>query len=252
MHLERQANVNMTESKILLFIVEGKSDEASLAPALEQIVDKTTKFKVIQSDITSDFYSNPSNIERRIKKKGIKEFLSKNSQFTEKDICGVVHIVDMDGAFASDTLVQKDNTVENVIYEDDKILETDDKYESFIKSRDNKRNNINALLKINSLKLKENHIVSYEMYFMSCNLDHVLHGKRNYTAEEKRLNSEKFASKYFEPQKFIDFFNQDIIKIGDNYDDTWNYIKTDNNSLMRHSNLNICIDKHKKKTILDE
>ena len=32
----------MSESKILLFIVEGPSDEASLAPAMEKIVSNST------------------------------------------------------------------------------------------------------------------------------------------------------------------------------------------------------------------
>ena len=48
----------MDESKVLLFIVEGQSDEAALAPALEQIIStKKVKFKVMRADITADYAS---------------------------------------------------------------------------------------------------------------------------------------------------------------------------------------------------
>ena len=63
----------MTESKVLLFIVGAPSDEASLAPALKQIItDSMVKFKVMKADITSDFGSTVDNIERRIKEFEVK------------------------------------------------------------------------------------------------------------------------------------------------------------------------------------
>lgn len=50
----------MTESKVLLFIVEGPSDEASLAPALEQIVTGSTKEQKQEDSIYfADNYDDP-------------------------------------------------------------------------------------------------------------------------------------------------------------------------------------------------
>ena len=71
---------------------------------------------------------------------------------------------------------------------------------------------------------------------MSCNLDHVLHNKRNSTTIEKIENSESFSCVYDDPIKFIEFFNNEEINVNGDYVSTWNYIKMDNNSLKRHSN----------------
>ena len=112
----------MTESKVLLFIVEGPSDEESLAPALEKIITGSkVKFKVMRADITCDFDSTVDNIERRIKVLGVKRFLTENSQFSSNDICGVVHIVDLDGAFAPDDIVIQGD-VEHAQYLDNQII----------------------------------------------------------------------------------------------------------------------------------
>lgn len=235
----------MIERKILLFLVEGKSDEASLAPALEQIVAEKAKFKIMSCDITSDLDSTPKNIESRVRRLGVKRFLKKNSQFRESDLCGVVHIVDTDGVFANDDLVQKDDEASGVMYYKDKILERSEAYELFLKSRTNKRANLSRLLLLRELKLKDKLSVPYEVYYNSCNLDHVLHDKRNCTKEEKRLNSEKFALSYSDPAKFIAFFEDKAVKVDGDYLTTWNFIKEGNNSLMRHSNLSICIKRHR-------
>ena len=64
----------MIENKILLFIVEGPSDEQSLAPALENLIRHNVKFKVMHSDITSDNASTVDNIEKRIKNRAVKNF----------------------------------------------------------------------------------------------------------------------------------------------------------------------------------
>ena len=38
--------------------------------------------------------------------------------------------------------------------------------------------------------------IPYRVYYMSCNLDHVLHNKMNSTDEEKEKNAYDFAKKY--------------------------------------------------------
>ena len=222
----------MNERKILLFLVEGKSDEASLAPSLEKIVEERAKFKIMSCDITSDFASTPQNIESRLRRLGVGRFLKKNPQFRESDLCGVVHIVDTDG-------------VPNVMYYEDRILERNGLYEPFLKARANKRANLSRLLLLKELKLKERLFVPYEVYFNSCNLDHVLHNKRNCTREEKRLSSERFALSYSDPAKFIAFFNDMAIKVSGDYLATWSFIKEGSHSLMRHSNLSLCIERHR-------
>jgi hypothetical protein len=234
----------MDESKVLLFIVEGPSDEASLAPALEQIVTNSkVKFKVMRADITSDYDSTVNNIERRIKELGVKRFLTDNPQFSSNDICGIVHIVDLDGAFISDDLVIQ-GEVEDAQYYDDKIVCKD--REKFLRSKNNKQSNLVHLSSISEISIPYGVVVPYFIFYMSCNLDHVLHNKRNSTKEQKQTDSLVFADNYDDPRKFESFFNGSDIKIPGTYQETWNHIQIALNSLKRGSNFWICIANNKK------
>ena len=234
----------MDESKVLLFIVEGPSDEASLAPALEQIVtDSKVKFKVMRADLTSDYDSTVDNIERRIKELGVKRFLTDNPQFSSNDICGIVHIVDLDGAFIDDNLVIQDD-VEDVQYYDDKIVCKN--REKFLRGKNNKEANLLHLSSILKISIPFGVIVPYSIFYMSCNLDHVLHNKRNSTKQQKQADSLVFADNYDDPEKFKAFFNGSDIKISGTYQETWEHIQIELNSLKRGSNFWICIEEHKK------
>lgn len=235
----------MDKSKILLFIVEGPSDEAALAPALEEIVrSSNVKFKVMHADITCDYDSTVDNIEKRIKKLAVKRFLNENPQFSEKDICGLVHIVDLDGAFAPDGVVtQDDNALCNLYYDDSIICKDKEKY---LQTKHNKAQNLIHLAALKEISIPNGVRVPYSIYFMSCNLDHVLHDKRNSTREEKKENSLKFSDEYDDPQLFEEFFNQEGVKVVGTYEETWRYIQQDYNSLLKGSNLWICIDEHKQ------
>ncbi len=234
----------MTESKVLLFIVEGPSDEASLAPALEQIITGSkVKFKVMRADITCDYDSTVDNIERRIKVLGVKRFLTENSQFSSNDICGVIHIVDLDGAFAPDGIVIQGD-VEHTQYFDNQIICKDK--DLFLRTKNNKEANLLHLASISQISIPNGIVVPYSIFYMSCNLDHVLHNKRNSTKEEKQEDSIVFADNYDDPEKFALFFNGSDIKIEGTYPETWKYAQIELNSLKRGSNFWICIDSYKK------
>lgn len=235
----------MTKNKILLFIVEGPSDEHSLAPALEKIINHTARFKVMRSDITCDYASTVNNIEKRIKEQGVKKFLKENSQFTERDICGVVHIVDLDGVFAPDSVVVK-RDVDKAQYYSDKIEIKEDNFNNFLLSRQNKRDILNHLSTINQIAIPNGIIVPYSIYYMSCNLDHVLHNKMNSTMIEKLNDSISFGDEYDDPDKFEEFFNCKEIKIKGTYKETWDYAHKELNSLKKGSNFWLCIDNYKK------
>jgi len=56
----------------------------------------------------------------------------------------------------------------------------------------------------------------------------------------KHKEAVKFDMEYKNnPAGFLMFFNADDITVAKNYNDSWNYIKQDNNSLKRCSNFNI-------------
>lgn len=236
----------MDEKKLILFIVEGSTDETSLAPALEAIIEnKTVKFKVMHTDITSDYDSTVSNIEERIKEQAVRKFLLANHQFTARDICAIVHIVDLDGAFTSDDIVGED-AIEQALYFDDSIICKN--LTEYIRSKNNKMANLLHLIQLSEIKIPYGYIVPYSIYFMSCNLDHVLHNKRNSTQEEKINNSFAFTDEYDDPEKFKAFMNSKDVKVPGTYQETWQYVKNGNNSLKRGSNLWICVDKYENGT----
>ena len=103
--LERQVTFLGKIKKIVLFIVEGITDEISLALVLSKIIekDKTVKFKIINGDMTAQTGVNSSNIHTKITDY-IKEFVARDI-YRKSDILNVIHLVDTDGAYISDNLI---------------------------------------------------------------------------------------------------------------------------------------------------
>lgn len=83
--------------------------------------------------------------------------------------------------------------------------------------------------------------VPYSVYYMSCNLDHVLYGVQNSDDATKRRNAFRFAMKYKEdPKGFVAYISDPVIAVPGDYKMTWEYIRQGLNSLHRHTNLNLC------------
>ena len=105
MLLETQVIFLGKSKKIVLFIVEGITDEISLALILSKIIekDKIVKFKIINGDITSQNEVNLNNIHIKITDY-IKDFISRDI-YKKSDILNVIHLVDTDGVYVDDDLV---------------------------------------------------------------------------------------------------------------------------------------------------
>ncbi|MFA6830570.1 MAG: hypothetical protein WCR67_07740 [Bacilli bacterium] len=170
--------------------------------------------------------------------------MDEHSYFTEDDLCGVVHVVDLDGAFTPDEII-KGADVEKVQYYCDKIEIRSENIDKLKFSRQSKRKILEHLSSIDTIIIPKGKSVPYSIYYMSCNLDHVLHQKMNSTNREKQDDSFSFSDEYDDPEKFENFFNNDEIKIPGSYKETWDYVKKDYNSLKRGSNFWICINKYK-------
>ena len=83
--------------------------------------------------------------------------------------------------------------------------------------------------------------IPYKIYYMSCNLDHVLHDKPNATDEEKKANSLDFTEMYYDDiNAFIKFISESTFSQCTDYKESWDYIKQDKHSLERNSNLGLC------------
>lgn len=243
-HLEWQENCMKNNSKkIVLFIVEGKSEEMALGPILSKIISTNlVKFKVLNGDITSDYYNvTQQNILKKIKEH-IKNFMG--NIYRIEDIQEIIHIVDLDGSFIADDKITYKN-VESVIYND---LNIETKHVDEIKQRNIFKSSIlNFLAHITSIKLgrNTNNKKPYSLFYMSCNLDHVIHDERNLQSCLKISKAVEFSDKYYnEKTKFYHYMKSKNILKADNYTESWLHVQNGLNSLSKCSNFSLYLDKY--------
>lgn len=221
--------------KIILFIVEGTSDEYALSPLISRLIDQDmVKFQVQRGDITSyphGAYRNKS-IEDRLSL-AIKKFLSRNTPLKKKDIEKVIFVTDTDGSFIDETYIFEDPSYRSFTYKEDGLYCKDK--ESALERNEIKKTN---LKKIVSLEYIDD--IPLEAYYFSCNLDDVLYKEKNLPSSRKEDYADDFALNYLtHPVDFLSFiFDETIAKI-DEYYTSWEYLEIDNNSLKRLSNLHI-------------
>lgn len=224
--------------RVVLAIVEGTSDKVSLENIFETFFDSNlVHVAITYGDITSKNGSSFGTILAKIGE------LIKQQCYIEKfqtsDILRIIHIIDTDGAFVSDSVVKEDMSLDDkkIHYENDAIYtnKTDG-----IKNR-------NARKKAILLKLLSTHKLigkDYKIYFLSRNLEHVFHNDaRDLTEDdkdEKRRLSNQFDAQYGDNfDAFKKFITDATFAVPGNYEETWNFIKQDCNSLKRYSNLHL-------------
>lgn len=228
----------MSTKKVIVFIVEGKSDKESLNSIVSELYsDKEIVFSVVRSDITTKFGSKTNNIESKIAgyiKKAMDE-----DKFLWKDIERVVHLVDTDGAFIPDDHIKYSQTKEYIYTENNiETMEVE-------KARDRNKQKKGILNKLSTLH-KIYRGLRYDVYYMSCNLEDVLHNIKNATDTQKEQLSHKFEEIYCDnPEAFVEFLNNSEFAVQGTFRETWEYIKRDLNSLRRHSNFHKFFDDEK-------
>lgn len=232
----------MTRKKIIFVIVEGSSDETALGAALSQLYRESSVYvHIMHGDITSRNGVFPNNIILKIAAE-LKNY-AKSSHFRSKDFWKIIHIVDTDGVFIPDSQIKECEACLKPIYKEDGIY-THSKSD-IIKRNRNKRENLSKLRSVNIIWK-----IPYKVYYMSCNLDHVLHNKRNSEDEEKEKDAYSFAKKYNKNQKaFINFMCKSDFSVTSGYKESWDFIMEDMNSVNRFSNFALCIQKEIDKHI---
>ncbi len=226
------------QKKILLFIVEGPTDEISLGLILSKLFDnEDVKFKVVRGDITSDRGSNSQNIIKKVNKQ-IKAFLD-NNHFTKKNIKKVIHLVDIDGVYIDDADVIENKQIDGILYFEDHMEAPDRK--CAIERNKQKKLLLNKLCTTTEISK-----IDYKMYFFCCNLEHVLHNNQNADDDSKRDLALSFSDMYAEnPNEFITFINSSEFKAEGDYAETWEVLKKDKNSLSRLSNFHLLFGEDK-------
>ena len=225
----------MARRKIVLVIVEGPSDADSLELYFSKFFDSNTvHMKIMYGDITSKRGINQSNIKARLGNE-IKVY-AENNHFKAADVQQIIHLVDMDGAFVDDSVIIEDETKDKFLYTLESVIVPN--RQVAIERNEYKRENLNTLSSRTSVMWNN---IPYKIYYMSCNLDHVLHDKPNATDEEKKANSLDFTERYYDDiNAFIKFISESTFSQCTGYKESWDYIKQDNHSLERNSNLGLC------------
>lgn len=227
----------LARKKIVFVIVEGPSDEDALGVFFNRIYDKNSVYvHIIHGDLTTMNGSIKNRIADAVRNYANSNHLKK-ANFQE-----VIHIIDMDGAYIPDSAVVEDATAVNPIYNVTEIRTCDP---AGIKKRnDQKRKNLDTISALSSVWGG----VPYQVYYMSCNLDHVLYNKLNCTDQEKEDNAYAFAKKYKDNVSgFVSFIVDSDFSVPGEYLDTWTFIKQDKRSLERYTNLGICLRPEQKK-----
>ena len=241
MHSERPVNI-VARKKIVFVIVEGPSDEEALGVILSRLYSSSEVYvHIMHGDITSEFIESPNeNILTRVASEV--EGYAKSNHFEKIHFKEIIHIVDTDGAFIPDANVMEDPLAEKPVYS---LNEIRTKNKDGIENRNRrKRRNICKLC-----SKKELWGIPYQVYYMSCNLDHVLYDKLNSSDEDKEEDAFRFARFYKDRiPEFIKFISESDFSVVGDYRESWNFIKKDLNSLHRHTNLGIGLPSPKEET----
>ena len=224
----------MPRRKVILVIVEGISEETALGTLLTKIFPSNLVFvDVICGDITTREGVSGAKIVAAVRDE-IKRYAERN-KLKQKDFQEVIHLIDTDGVYIENSNVIEDSDALSPIY-----LQTGIRTcrKTGIEGRNSqKRENLNRLWPKGTIWN-----VPYRVYYMSCNLDHVLYDKPNSSDCEKEENAIKFAEKYeFDVPGFKQFMTLSAFSVMSGYKESWEFISKGLNSLKRYTNMGLCL-----------
>ena len=228
--IRAQAKIEIKGLMVSLNRMERGKGEKSALEEIKDLYGFETNAIVSMQDVVEYLYNKPYKgkvyIDDEIKKSISKKY------FKKSDIIQIIHIVDLDGTYIDPN---------NVVYHDnDKIEYCSDCIKTKNVQGTINRNNCKARI-LN--KLSSTNIINgipYRIFFFSTNLEHVLHNVQNATREEKNNLAQNFEDRFYDkPKDFIKFINNKDFAINKEYEETWNFIKKENNSLKRYTNFNL-------------
>lgn len=230
----------MARKKIVYVIVEGPSDEDALGVVLNQLFDKNeVHIEVCHCDITSDRGTTVNNICDKIGKL-IKQY-AKDHSFKPEHFQQIIHLTDTDGVY-----IPKENIVLNT--EAEEPLYSLTAIETWNPDGIAYRNQMKAAVLNRLISTSSVWRVPYRIYYMSCNLDHVLYNKLNSSDEEKEADSYAFQKKYArDPEGFRDYICGSDFSVVVGYKESWKFIQEPLRSLERYTNFGLALPEAKPK-----
>lgn len=225
--------------KIILIIVEGRSDEAYLSPIKRMVKSRSNnkiEFKVTKGDILVQNDADSTNIEIKVGL-AVQEYLNLY-RLEYDDVKQIVHVVDFDGAFVDTKQIETDITLNKgqTIYYRDKIINLNKN--NIIRRNKKKTASLEVLYNLDEINYGTQGTIPYRVYYFSTNIDDYFFGEQNLTDEEKERYSNFIYDRYIDNcEEYRNAIERDFCVPG-NYIETWQYVKIDNNSLSRCTNFN--------------
>ncbi len=258
------------------FCVDGQSDIDALRIQFEDLFDEiggdaiNVDFRYSEfqgenhGDITTLKGVEPDNVEQMIYKYYFKQ-QDRSSDLGWDDLTHIIHIIDLDGAYVSDTNIHGFSAEEELLskelgyngrpkralYMADHIAVTNEApVQQMCERNKRKRRIIEHLLSIDVLTARRKE-VRYELYYFSTNIDHFLYGDANLSGPQKMIKASEFSRKYGDGELLREFMANSEFSTKLDYAASWKAIRKGNSSLCRGSNVNLLIEKIKESTIED-
>lgn len=247
------------KTKIVLILVEGKSDITALEIYFENYFEKYYRDsnlipitqRVVAFETGGDLTSIKGIEGQEIKREvgdAIRRALNKH-HLEREDLKSVIHIMDTDGAFIPDEKIVFDPLSSKLFYGETEIRTND--VESTKNRNDQKSRNMRILSGtkmigipgkgVNKSGNKKTVKIPYQAFYMSCNLDHVIGDRNNLSDKEKKDLAEDFSEKFENIEDFRNFIINSSFSVcnGHTYQTSWDFIQQNTNSLNRFTNLGI-------------
>lgn len=243
------------QARVILFLVEGPSDESALARPLEALWKERARLSglsvepdAFHCDVTTVHLFRHDDVGFEVTdrvadnvRSFILERIEKSHKYTWNDLARVIHIVDLDGAFVPDGCARVGEGP-GFQYGEDYIAAPDTS--QILRRNHGKAASLRKLISRRNLKFKKR-AVPYEVYFVSRNLEHAMYGcDLDLSDREKEALAIAFGDKYCaDPEGFARLLASDKVRVpGDSLAETWEYAQQGTNSLKRGSNLHLLID----------
>lgn len=229
--------------KYLFFIVEGKNDKIEIQAMLRALCGKEFQdhyydaYHIHNGDVTTEKDTTEKTIIDKLNKIVIDWRQGRADPFIKispSDVEKIIHVIDMDGAFIPESaIVQTD---------DAKVQYHDKSIQYFSREQIVGRNRKKAKVVRRLISVRQIDNIPYELFFVSCNMDHLLFNERNMFSDAKGRGARFFASRCKDKNYLKNSIYEDGVRAEGNYLDSWNMIQEEYNSLGRHTNLNLILD----------
>lgn len=221
--------------KVIMFIVEGPTDEDTLSPVIKRLFQNNDiRFHIVHGDITTDFNVNEREIIKEVNSHIEAEM--RRYGYKKSDIIQIVHLLDTDGAFLPESCIIKGDAA-RIRYENDSIIcHEPDK----IAFRNRKKKA--AVMRLKGTKTIKD--IPYMALYMSRNLEHLLHNISEDLSDDEKIElADAFADRYIDnTEEFVEFISGSSFTVKGNLQQTWDFIFEGTNSMNRYSNFHLMLE----------